>query len=309
MSLQMNEVDLSVIVPVYNNASTLGELIDRLVAVLEPMGRSFELVFVDDGSRDASLAVLRERAARDPRVRPFALVRNFGSQAAACAALDQVRGRWVVSLDADLENRPEDIPELLQPLDHGYDLVCGYRENRDAPWLTRQVPSGLMNAYIRWRTGTTIRDLGCGMRAMQSWVIRDLASEGEARRLLTPLILRRARKVAEVRVRQGTAPGSSRHSFLTLLGIAADYFLVTSRGPFLVSGLVSLVAVVMGLLVLISGRGLAGLVLLTGGLLGALGSLVGEYCQRIYQLTQGRPFYELRDLEPRDLEADGERRI
>lgn len=296
----MSELDLSVIVPVYNNASTLGELIDRVLAVLGPLGLSFELIFVDDGSHDTSLALLRERAARDPRIRPFALVRNFGSQAAACAALDQVRGRRVVSIDADLENCPEDIPALLEPLDRGYDLVCGYRENRDAPWLTRRLPSGLMNAYIRWRTGTTIRDLGCGMRAIQSWVIRDLASEGEGRRLLTPLILGRARKVAEVRVQQGVARRSSGHSFLTLLGIAADYFLVTARGPFLVSGLVSVAAAITGVLVLVSGPALAGLVLLASGLLGALISLVGEYCQRIYQVVQGRPFYELRDLD-----ADG----
>src|SRR4051794_39499103 len=190
----MSEPDLSVIVPVYNNASTLTELIDRLVAVLEPTGRSFELIFVDDGSLDESLALLRARAARDPRIRPFALVRNFGSQAAACAALDQVRGRHVVSLDADLENRPEDIPALLAPLEQGYDLVCGYREDRAAPRLTRRLPSALMNAYIRWRTGTTVRDLGCGMRAVQTWVVRGLASEGEGRRLLTPLILGRARR-------------------------------------------------------------------------------------------------------------------
>jgi hypothetical protein len=295
----MSEPDLSVIVPVYNNASTLTELIDRLVAVLEPTGRSFELIFVDDGSLDESLALLRARAAHDPRVRPFALVRNFGSQAAACAALDQVRGRHVVSLDADLENRPEDIPALLAPLEQGYDLVCGYREHRDAPWLMRRVPSALLNAYIRWRTGTTIRDLGCGMRAMHAWVVRDLASEGEARRLLTPLILGRARRVAEVRVQQGVPSRASRHSFLTLLAIAADYFLVTARTPFLVTGLVSSTAVVIGLLVLVVGDHIAGLMLIAAGLLGALGSLIGAYCQRIYQLVQRRPFYELRTLDER----------
>src|SRR5262245_1192767 len=99
-------VQLSVVIPVYNNAATLDALIDRLLAVLEPMRRSFEIILVDDGSRDASLAIVQARAARDPRIRPFALVRNFGGQAAACAALDQARGRHVVSPDADLENCP-----------------------------------------------------------------------------------------------------------------------------------------------------------------------------------------------------------
>src|SRR5436190_1934880 len=160
-----NPVELSVVVPVYNNADTLDELIDRLIAVLDPMAIPFELIFVDDGSRDASLRVLERRADRDPRIRPSALVRNFGSQSAACAGFDLVRGRWVAMLDADLENCPEDIPALLAPLREGYDLVCGYRENRDAPWLTRRLPSRLMNAYVNRQTGTHLHDVGCGMRA------------------------------------------------------------------------------------------------------------------------------------------------
>jgi glycosyltransferase involved in cell wall biosynthesis len=293
----MSTPELSIIVPVFDNASTLPELIDRLLAVLEPMGRSFEMIFVDDGSRDDSLALLRGRAAADPRIRVFALARNFGSQAAACAALDQVRGRYVVSLDADLENCPEDIPALLDPLDRGYDLVCGYRESRRAPLLTRRLPSALMNAFIRWRTGTDVPDLGCGMRALRSWVTRDLASEGEARRMLTPLILRRARKVTAVPVRQGVATRRSGHSFLSLLAIAADYVVATAGRPFLITGLAAVTLAAGGLAALFAGATLSGLVLLVGGFLGTLLSLVGEFCQRAYQLAQGRPFYALRDLE------------
>jgi glycosyltransferase involved in cell wall biosynthesis len=289
----MTSVDVSVVVPVYNNAATLPELIDRLIAVLEPMQRPFELIFVDDGSRDGSLVLLRERAARDARVRPFALTRNFGSQAAACAGLDQVRGRRVISIDADLENCPEDIPALLEPLERGYDLVCGYREARQAPPLRRRLPSRLMNAYVRRRTGTTIRDLGCGMRGLQSWLVRDLASEGEGRRLLTPVILRRARTVTEVALRPGVINRRSGHSFLTLLGIAADYYLLTAGRPFLVSGMFAAAAVVLGAALAVFGAPLAGLVITVGGLLGALLSLVGEYCQRLYQLAQGMPFYQL----------------
>ncbi|MGH7787138.1 MAG: glycosyltransferase family 2 protein [Candidatus Binatia bacterium] len=293
----MSDTDLSVIVPVYNNASTLGELIDRLLAVLESIGRPFELIFVDDGSSDGSLALLRQRAAGEPRIRPFALVKNFGSQAAACAGLDQVRGRVVVSLDADLENCPEDIPALLAPLSDGCDLVCGYRENRRAPFLTRLLPSALMNAFIRWRTGTTVPDLGCGMRVVDAALIRDLASEGEARRLLTPLILKRARKVAAVPVRQGITPRSSGHSFLSLLGLAADYYLATAGRPFLVTGLIAAGVIASGIVVFVVGSALTGLVLMAIGVFGALLSLIGEFSQRTYQLVQGRPFYSLRDLE------------
>ncbi len=292
----MNAVDVSVVIPVYNNASTLDELIDRLIATLTPMQCSFEIIFVDDGSRDASLSILRGRAAREPRIRPFALVRNFGSQAAVCAGFDLVRGRRVVAMDADLENCPEDIPALLEPLDRGYDLVCGYREDRRAPWLTRRFPSWLLNAYVRRQTATRIRDVGCGMRGFQSWVIRDLEAEGEKRRLLTPLFLRRARTVAEVPLRQGARRQASGHSFLTLLGIALDYYMLTARRPFLISGLVSAATAVAGVALIFVGPRLAGLVLTASGLLGGLLSLLGEYCQRLYQLSQGVPFYKLQDI-------------
>lgn len=292
-----NDIDLSIAVPVYNNAATLHELIDRMIAVLDPMKISFELIFVDDGSRDDSLALLQERARRDPRIRPFALVKNFGSQAAICAAFDQVRGRRAICMDADLENCPEDIPALLEPLSRGYDLVCGYRENRSSPWLSRRLPSRLMNYYVRRHTSTRIRDVGCGMRAFQSWVVRDLASEGEARRLMTPVFLQRARTVTEVPVRTGAKHRTGGHSFLTLLGIAADYYLLTARRPFLSSGLLALGTGIIGVMLLAFGPPMAGLVLTAGSALALLLSLVGEYCQRLYQLAQHLPFYQLRDLD------------
>jgi len=293
----MNDVDLSIIIPVYNNSSTLDVLIDRLLAVLDPMQRSFEIVFVDDGSRDSSLAILQARAARDSRIRPFALVRNFGSQAAACAALDLARGRHMISMDADLENCPEDIPAFVELLDRGYDLVNGYRETRGAPWLTRRLPSWLMNVYVRRQTGTHIRDVGCGMRGFQAWVVRNLEAEGEARRLLTPVFLRRARKVTEIALRPGVPHRSSGHSFLSLLGIAVDYYMSNARRPFLVSGLLALAAIAGGCVLFVLGAALAGLISIASGLLGLLLSLLGEYCQRLYQLVQGVPFYQLRDLK------------
>ncbi len=288
-------VDLSVLVPVYNNAATLDELMDRLLAVLEPLRVPFELIFVDDGSSDASLSILLRRAAADPRIRPFAMVRNFGSQAASCAACDLARGRRIVHIDADLENFPEDIPALLQHLDAGADFVCGYREHRGGPWLTRRLPSQLLNTYVRRRTGTSIRDIGCGLRALDARIVRDLAAEGEARRLLTPLILGRAKHIVEVPVRHRPREGKGGHSFLTLAGIAVDYYLLTARRPFLVSGLVAGTAFVVGFAMLLVGPRLAGLAVTTSAAFGLLLSLIGEYVQRLYQMGQGVPFYKLRE--------------
>lgn len=292
-----NAVDLSIVVPVFNNAATLDELLDRLVAVLGPMRLAFEIVLVDDGSRDASLALLQARAAKDPRIRVFGLVRNFGSQAAVCAAFDLTRGAQVIAMDADLENCPEDIPLFLEQLKLGYDLVCGYREFRSAPWLTRRLPSMLMNRYVRTQTGTEIHDFGCGMRGFQAWVVRNLEVDGEARRLLTPLFLQRARTIIEVPLSRGATYKSGGHSFLSLLGIAVDYYMLTARRPFLFAGLIALATVAVGIGVVMIGYGLAGLVMIVSGVLGLPLCLLGEYCQRLYHLGQGIPFYKLRDLD------------
>ena len=290
----MPSIDVSVVVPVFNNAATLDELLDRLAAVLESVGVSFEIVAVDDGSRDGSFAILERRAAADPRIRPFAMVRNFGSQAASCAGFDLARGRRVVHIDADLELYPEDIPPLLEAMDRGADLVCAYRENRQDPWLTRRLPSTVMNAYVRGRTGANVRDIGCGLRAAESWIVKDLAAEGENRRYLTPLFLRRARHVVEVGVRHRRKAVRTGHSFLTLLGVVLDYYMITAKRPFLITGLISLSTLLVGIAVLLLGRPLLGVVIAGFGGMGALTSLLGEYAQRIYQLGQDLPFYQLR---------------
>jgi len=294
--------DVSVVVPVFNNESTLDELIDRIVASLEPVVPSFEMVMVDDGSRDGSLALLLRRAERDPRLRVYSMTRNFGGQSAICAGFDRVRGRRAVCLDADLENHPEDVPHLLAKLDEGHDLVCGVREDRRDPWLTRRVPSAFMNWYVSRQTGQNVRDIGCGLRAMDAKILKDLASEGERRRLVTPMLLRRAQSVVEVPI--GHTPSGLRlgHSFLSLLGIAADYYLLTARRPFLVSGLFALAATsvggAIGLAALLRGSaplGIAAVVLVSAGFVGGLLSLVGDYVQRVYQLGQGLPFYVIRE--------------
>lgn len=296
----MSAPDLSVCIPVYNNTATLGELIDRLHATLDPMGLDYEIVLVDDGSRDGSLDLLQGRAAGDPRLRVFAMVRNFGGQAALCAAFDQARGRRTVCMDADLENLPEDVPALLAALGDEHDLACGVRVDRRDSLLWRRIPSRLMNAYVRRQTGTRVRDIGCAFRAMDSRIVKDLAAEGEHRRLLSPLLLRRARSIVEVPVRHQPKGVPGGHSFFTLLGIAMDYYLLTARRPFLVSGTISALALVLGLLGLLASpggsRGVA-LLLAVGGALGGLLSLVGEYVQRIYQIGQALPFYQLRRPE------------
>lgn len=301
----MSEPRLSVVIPVYNNEATLDELLDRLTRVLEEVEPAFEIITVDDGSRDGSLALLQRRSLRDPRLRPLALTRNFGGQSAWCAGFDAVRGARTVCLDADLENLPEDVPHLLAALDAGSDFACGVRIGRKAPLFGRRLPSALMNAYVRNRTGIRIRDLGCAMRAMESRLVRDLASEGESRRFLTPILIERASRPVEVPVRYQPSPARGGHSFFSLLVIAGDFLLATAGRPFQVTGLFCAFLLAAGMLTLgwglAAGRtsaALAGVVLATGGTLGIIVSLVGEYVQRVYEFAQGRPYYQLRELPP-----------
>lgn len=297
----MSEVAISVVVPVFNNAGTLDPLIDRLVANLEPLGQPFELLFVDDASRDESLALLRRRAKADARVRVLAMRRNFGGQSAICAGFDHVRGRRVVCLDADLENDPDDVPQLLAALDQGHDLACGVREDRGGS-LSRRLASGLFNAYVRRRFERSVRDIGCGMRAMDARLARELASAGERRRLLTPLLIERAHSVVEVPIRHRPASRPGGHSFFSLLAIGVDFYLISARRPFLYTGVASLASLAAGGLVLVASLfadshalALAGLVLAATGGVGATVSLAGLFAQRVYELAQGRPYYELRD--------------
>jgi len=294
------ELELSIVVPVYNNARTLDELIDRIVRVVDDLGLDTEIIFVDDGSTDSSAQLLQDRGRLDPRIRVLRLARNFGSQAALCCGFDHVRGKRTVCLDADLENFPEDIPALLHALERGHDLACAVREKRRSSWLRRRLPSALLNAYVQRSTGKNVRDIGCGMRAMDSTLAQGLAAEGEKRRLLSPLLIERSRSFVEVPVRHGVNPWPGGHTFLSLLAIASDFFLLSSGRPFLVTGVFSAILACLGAFVIVAawlrgefGLALAGSIIAIGAALGALMSLIGEYVQRIYLLQQGRPFYAL----------------
>ncbi len=303
----VNRPDLSIVVPVYNNRGTLAELVDRLHAALGMRADTYELLFVDDGSRDGSLEYLETLASSDSAVRVFALAANFGSQAALCAGFDLARGAAIVCIDADLENLPEDIPALLDELDRGYDLVCGVRESRPGTPLLRRIGSAVLNFWVRRREKTTVRDIGCGMRAMKSSVVAGLALEGEHRRLLTPLLLRRAESVSDVPIRAARRPDASAHSYVSLLGIAADYALLSAKRPFLISCAASFACAAAGAIALVAAAtsgmtaaAVIGATLLVGGGLGCLLSLIGEYVQRIYRLSHGPPFYALREQTDRE---------
>ncbi|MEM7310706.1 MAG: glycosyltransferase family 2 protein [Planctomycetota bacterium] len=296
--------ELSVVVPVYRNEDTLRELLDRLEAALA--GESFELVLVVDGSPDRSLELLREELKRRPALVVVALTRNFGQHAALCAGFLQARGRVALILDADLQQRPEDLPRFVARWREGYDFVSGRRIVRRDPWV-RRFASFWLNLIARWRTGVKLADWGCPIAAVDREILDRIPAEGEKRRFLKPLVAQLSRRWVEVEVEGDGRDGESSYSFLALVGVALDFVVSFANRPFLkLAGLGFLGlagSVAAGLVYL--GLRLGGAIepipavqvtVVLGALLGVqilvLGAL-GEFTHRIYRLVQGSPFFEV----------------
>ena len=176
--------EVSVFLPVYNEEPNLRPLHAKLDAALKSLGRSAEIVYVDDGSNDGSLNILREIAAMDSRVRVVALRRNYGQTAAMAAGIDAARGKVLIPMDADLQNDPADIVRLLEKLDEGYDVVSGWRKDRKDKMFTRKIPSMLANRLISWIGGVPLHDYGCSLKAYRRESWQDVRLYGEMHRFI-----------------------------------------------------------------------------------------------------------------------------
>src|ERR1041385_330531 len=176
--------EISIFLPVYNEEPNLLPLHAKLDEALKALGRSAEIVYVDDGSTDGSLKVLRDIAGLDPRVRVVALKRNYGQTAAMAAGIDAARGEVLIPMDADLQNDPADIVKLLEKLDEGYDVVSGWRKNRKDKMVTRKIPSMLANRLISWIGGVPLHDYGCSLKAYRRESLEDVRLYGEMHRFI-----------------------------------------------------------------------------------------------------------------------------
>ena len=192
--------EISVFLPVYNEEPNLPPLHAKLNEALSKLGRSAEIVFVDDGSTDGSLKILREIAAKDERVRVVALKRNYGQTAAMAAGIDAARGEVLIPMDADLQNDPADIARLLEKLDEGYDVVSGWRKNRQDKLITRKIPSMLANRLISWIGGVPLHDYGCSLKAYRRESIKDVKLYGEMHRFIPIYASWAGARVAEIPV-------------------------------------------------------------------------------------------------------------
>jgi len=192
--------EVSVFLPVYNEEPNLRPLHAKLDAALRVLGRSSEIIYVDDGSTDGSLKVLRELARQDDRVRVVALRRNYGQTAAMAAGIDAASGQVLIPMDADMQNDPADIARLLEKLNEGYDVVSGWRKNRQDKLITRKVPSMLANRLISWIGGVPLHDYGCSLKAYRRESIEDVKLYGEMHRFIPIYASWAGARVAEIPV-------------------------------------------------------------------------------------------------------------
>src|SRR5882672_10754076 len=176
--------DISIFLPVFNEEPNLRPLQEKLDRALADLGCSAEILYVDDGSTDGSLEVLREIAAKDPRVRVIALRRNYGQTPAMAAGIHAARGRVLIPMDADLQNDPADVARLLDKLDEGYDVVSGWRKNRKDPLFTRKIPSMMANWLISKIGGVPLHDYGCSLKAYRRESLADVHLYGEMHRFI-----------------------------------------------------------------------------------------------------------------------------
>lgn len=192
--------ELSIFLPVYNEEPNLLPLHEKLDEALKTLGRSAEIIYVDDGSTDGSLDILRKLAQIDDRVRVVALKRNYGQTAAMAAGIDAARGKVLIPMDADLQNDPADIVRLLDKLDEGYDVVSGWRKNRQDKVITRKLPSMIANRLISWIGGVPLHDYGCTLKAYRLESLESVRLYGEMHRFIPILASWEGARVAELPV-------------------------------------------------------------------------------------------------------------
>jgi glycosyltransferase involved in cell wall biosynthesis len=215
--------EVSVFLPVYNEEPNLRPLHAKLDAALKSLGRSAEIVYVDDGSSDDSLKILREIATMDPRVRVVALRRNYGQTAAMAAGIDAARGKVLIPMDADLQNDPADIQRLLDKLDEGYDVVSGWRKNRKDKMVTRKIPSMIANRLISWIGGVPLHDYGCSLKAYRRESLQDVRLYGEMHRFIPIYASWAGARVTEIPVEHhARTMGKSKYGLSRTLKVVFD---------------------------------------------------------------------------------------
>ncbi|RUS98032.1 glycosyl transferase [Dulcicalothrix desertica PCC 7102] len=314
--------DVSIVAPVYNEVESIPHLLDAIASVFIHSELSYEIILVDDGSIDGSAQLLKQQAQARNDLRAVILRRNYGQTAAMAAGFNHALGKSIVTLDADLQNDPADIPLLLAKLDEGYDMVSGWRQKRQDKALTRLLPSKIANWIIRRITGVRIHDYGCSLKAYRTELVADMNLYGELHRFLPALAYIEGARIAEMPVRHHARRfGSSKYGLSRTFRVMMDLLTIAFMKKFLtrpmhVFGLLGLSSIVSGgaisiyltfvKLVFNEDIGnrplliLAVLLLVTGVQLFSFG-LLAELLMRTYHESQGRPIYRVREVVTKDV--------
>jgi glycosyltransferase involved in cell wall biosynthesis len=316
-SLSLPSLDVSIVAPIYNEVDSVGRLIEAIVTVMDGTDFSYNVILVDDGSSDGTRDRLRELVPNYPLLKVIFLRRNYGQTAAMAAGFQEAEGRIIVTLDGDLQNDPKDIPHLIATLDEGYDLVSGWRKNRQDAALTRLLPSKIANWLIGHVTSVDLHDYGCSLKAYRREIVVDMNLYGELHRFLPALAFIEGARIAEVPVSHHARQfGQSKYglgrTFRVLMDLLTVFFLKKFlTRPMHVFGGLGILSSVAGVVL---GGYLTGLKLITGANIGdrplltlailliiagiqlfSFG-LLGELLMRTYHESQHRPIYRIREI-------------
>jgi glycosyltransferase involved in cell wall biosynthesis len=316
------DLALSVVVPIHNEYESLPKLIDAIATTLLRENLRYEILCIDDGSTDGSGELLKQIAQTRTDLRAIIFRRNYGQTAAMAAGFSYAKGQVIVTLDGDLQNDPADIPMLLAKLDEGYDLVSGWRKNRQDAALTRLLPSKIANWLIGQVTGVKLHDYGCSLKAYRAELLADMHLYGELHRFLPALAFIEGARITELPVRHHARQfGTSKYGLGRTFRVVMDMLTVWFMRKFLTKpmhvfgwlGLVSIssgaaIALYLSVLKIAYGMSignrpllmLSAVLVLTGVQLFCFG-LLAELLMRTYHESQGRPIYRVREIvEPAD---------
>lgn len=316
----MNTVELSVVIPVYNEKENLPELIDRCLASCRKIQKHFEIILIDDGSRDGSGNIIYQASDTHAEVISVILNRNYGQHAAVIAGLEQTRGEIIITMDADLQNPPEEIPNLVHEMERGVDVVGTVRENRQDT-IFRRIASSIVNHMVRRATGVMMHDYGCMLRAYRRSVVDAMLQCGEHSMFIPILANSFAASTSEITVKHAPRKkGESKYSILKLISLHFDLLTSMSTSPLrmlsYMGTIISFLGIGFGLLLILlrfvygavwAAEGVftlfAVLFVFIGAQFVGLG-LLGEYIGRIYHDVRSRPRFFIKEIHGTNKSSD-----